>query len=162
MLGQEIVLRIPKPEQDATVQQKASETRNASRKDGADRHRRGVCERCQGPFGKSRRRRSKGGKLTGPVRENTAKPDDPYQQLIKMKPGEITEPISYQGRYFILRRGEDVPKTFEMRRKSSRSAFATARHTAIAAELAQKVADSLKQKQGPAENGPGNLPRRQI
>ena len=55
---------------------------------------------------------AKGGKLRGPVRENPNKPDDPYQRLLKMKPGEISEPISYQNRYFILRRGEEVPKIF--------------------------------------------------
>ncbi|MCV4626646.1 peptidylprolyl isomerase, partial [Escherichia coli] len=53
-----------------------------------------------------------GGKLRGPVRENPNNPTDPYQRLIRMQPGEITEPINYQGRYFILRRGDAIPKTF--------------------------------------------------
>ena len=86
-----------------------------------------------------------GGKLTGPVRENPKNPTDPYQRLIKMKPGEITEPISYQGRYFILRRGEDVPKSFEDAKKELEVSLRNRRAYGVAAELAQKIADSLKQ-----------------
>ena len=62
-----------------------------------------------------------------------------------MKPGEITEPISYQGRYFILRRGDEVPKTFETARKEIEVSLRNRRAYAVAAELAQKVSDTLKQ-----------------
>jgi len=85
-----------------------------------------------------------GGKLRGPVREDPSKPDDPYQKLIKMKPGEISEPISYQNRYFILRRGDDVPKSFEEAKKELDVSLRNRRAYAVAAELAQKIADSLK------------------
>ncbi|MGH9820920.1 MAG: peptidylprolyl isomerase, partial [Pyrinomonadaceae bacterium] len=86
-----------------------------------------------------------GGKLKGPVRENAANPTDPYQRLLKMKPGEITEPISYQGRYFILRRGDDVPKTFEMAKKEIEVSLRNRRAYSVAAELAQKIADAFKE-----------------
>ena len=59
----------------------------------------------------------KGGQLPGPVRENPNKSDDPYQKLLKMKPGQISPPIKYQDRYYILRRGNDVPKTFDDAKK---------------------------------------------
>jgi len=90
-----------------------------------------------------------GGKLAGPVRENSAKPDDPYQRLLKMKPGEISEPISYQGRYFILRRGESVPKSFDMAKKELEVSLRNRRAYAVAAELAQKITDALKQNKDP-------------
>src|SRR6185295_17174286 len=86
-----------------------------------------------------------GGKLKGPVRENSANADDPYQRLLKMQPGQITEPISYKGRYFILRRGEDVPKTFEMAKKEIEVSLRNRRAYGVAAELAQKMADAFKQ-----------------
>jgi peptidyl-prolyl cis-trans isomerase D len=88
---------------------------------------------------------SSGGKLAGPVRENPNKADDPYQQLIKMKPGEITDPINYQGRFFILRRGEVVPKPFETARKELEVSLRNRRAYAAAAELAEKVAATLKE-----------------
>jgi parvulin-like peptidyl-prolyl isomerase len=86
-----------------------------------------------------------GGKLRGPVKENPSKPDDPYQRLLKMKPGEISEPISYQSRYFILRRGEEVPKSFEDAKKELEVSLRNRRAYSVAAELAQKVADALKE-----------------
>ena len=68
-----------------------------------------------------------------------------------MKPGEVTEPISYQGRYFILRRGEDVPKSLEQATKEIEVSLRNRRAYAVAAELAQKVVDSLKETKDPAK-----------
>jgi hypothetical protein len=62
-----------------------------------------------------------------------------------MKPGEITEPINYQGRYFILRRGEDVPKSFEDAKKELEVSLRNRKAYSVAAELAGKIADELKQ-----------------
>src|SRR5436190_1318680 len=92
---------------------------------------------------------TKGGKIPGIVRENQAKKDDPYQRLLTMKPGEITEPINYQGRYFVLRRGDDVPKTFEDAKKEIEVSLRNRRAYGAAAELAQKVAESLKETKDP-------------
>ena len=146
--GQEIVFRIPKPEMDSEIQQKAADLVTELRKDGTT-----VAEE---PFANTARGRSenpataqKGGALPGPVRENTSKPDDPYQRLLKMQPGEITDPISYQGRYFILRRGESVPKSFEMAKKELEVSLRNRRAYAVAAELAQKIADGLKESKDP-------------
>lgn len=148
--GQEIVLRVPKPEMDSQVQTKANEIAAELKKDGPI-----VAENV---FADKARGRSEntasaplGGKLAGPVKENPNKPDDPYQRLLKMKPGEITEPISYQGRYFILRRGEDVPKTYDVAKKEIEVSLRNRRAYAVAAELAQKVVDSLKETKDPVK-----------
>ena len=61
------------------------------------------------------------------------------------QPGEITEPINYQGRYFILRRGEAIPKSFEDARKELEVSLRNRRAYAVTAELAQKVTETLKQ-----------------
>ena len=53
-----------------------------------------------------------GGRVAGFVKKNPNKPDDPYQKTLEMKPGEVTDPIKYKNAYYILRRGEAVPKTF--------------------------------------------------
>lgn len=144
VLGQEIVFRVPKPEFDEQVMQRANQLVDRLKETGEN-----VTEEAFASAAKGQSENAatapNGGKLPGPVRENPNKADDPYQRLIKMKPGEITEPISYQGRYFILRRGNEVPKSFEDARKELEVSLRNRRAYAVAAELAQKVADTLKQ-----------------
>lgn len=144
VLGQEIVLRVAKPEFDTQVQEKANQLVERLKKDGATVSEEEFAELARGQS-ENAATASLGGKLRGPVRENLNNPTDPYQRLIKMQPGEITEPISYQGRYFILRRGEAVPKSFEDARKELEVSLRNRRAYAAAAELAQKVTDTLKQ-----------------
>jgi len=142
--GQEIVLRVAKPEFEPKVQEKAAELITRLKKDGDNVSEALFAEVAKG-FSEDPISAQSGGKLRGPVRENLNKPDDPYQRLIKMKPGDVTEPISYQGRYFILRRGDDVPKSFEDAKKEIEVSLRNRKAYAVAAELAQKIADALKQ-----------------
>ena len=144
VLGQEIVLRISKPELDGQVLTKANELMQTLRKDGPIVTETAFADVAKG-FSENPATARNGGKLSGPVRENLNKPDDPYQRLLKMSPGEITEPISYQGRYFILRRGDSVPKTFEAAKKEIEVSLRNRRAYSAAAELAQKVVDALKE-----------------
>ncbi len=146
--GQEIVLRVPKPELDGQVAAKAAELVQQAKKDGPT-----VTEEVFATLAKGHSENpgtaQNGGKLPGPVRENPNKADDPYQRLLKMKPGEVTEPISYQGRYFILRRGEDVPKSYDQAKKEIEVSLRNRKAYAVAAELAQKIVTSLKETKDP-------------
>ena len=148
VLGQEIVLRVPKPEMDAQIQAKAGDLVQQLKKDGPT-----VGEDVFATMAKGQSENpasaNNGGKLSGPVRENPNKTDDPYQRLLKMQPGQVSEPISYQGRYFILRRGDSVPKTFEQGKKEIEVSLRNRRAYSVAAELAQKVVDSLKETKDP-------------
>jgi len=146
--GQEIVLRVAKPEFASQVQTKAAELVQQLRKDGAAVSEEAFATMAKGQS-ESPSTAQNGGKLAGPVKENTNKPDDPYQRLLKMKPGEVTEPFEYQSRYFILRRGEDVPKTYETAKKEIEVSLRNRRAYAVAAELSQKVVDSLKETKDP-------------
>lgn len=143
--GQEIVLRIAKPEFDGQVYDKATQLVTRLKTGGATT----VTEEAFAELAKGHSENGatagNGGKLAGPVRENLNNPTDPYQRLLQMKPGEITDPISYQGRYFILRRGEEVPKSFEAASKELEVSLRNRRAYAVAAELAEKVAATLKQ-----------------
>lgn len=145
-LGQEIVLRVAKPEFDDQVMEKANKLANDMRNGDPLAT---VTEEAFATLAKGHSENPatapSGGKLIGPVRENPNKPDDPYQRLLKMKPGEITEPIAYQGRYYILRRGNDVPKTFADARKELDVSLRNRRAYSVAADLAQKAADAFKQ-----------------
>lgn len=144
VLGQEIVLRIPKPDQEAAVLDKANEIIVRLRKDGPTVSEEAFAEAARGQS-ENPATAYQGGKLRGPVRENPNNPTDPYQRLIKMQPGEITEPITYQGRIFILRRGDTIPKTFEDAKKELEVSLRNRRAYAKAAELAQKIAEALKE-----------------
>jgi len=148
VLGQEIVLRIAKPEFEAQVQKKANDLVQSLKEGGQT-----VSEEKFATVAKGQSENpataGNGGKLRGPVTENPNKKDDPYQRLLTMKPGDVTEPINYEGRFFILRRGEDVPKTFENAKKEIEVSLRNRRAYSVAAELAQKVDASLKETKDP-------------
>ncbi len=142
--GQQIVLRIPKPEAAAQVLAKANELVAQARKDDGKISEEAFADIAKGQS-EDPKSASNGGKLPGLVRENKNNPTDPYQQLLKMQPGEVSEPIKYQDRYFILRRGEAVPKTFEDAKKEIEVSLRNRRAYAVTAELAQKITDRLKE-----------------
>lgn len=141
--GQQIVLRIPKDQETQTFQ-KANELVAEARKDGGKISAEAFADLAKG-HSEDAKSAANGGKLPGLVRENKNNPTDPYQQLLKMQPGDVSEPIKYQDRYFILRRGETVPKSFEDARKEIEVSLRNRRAYAVAAELAQKVTDRLKE-----------------
>ncbi|HMJ07647.1 MAG TPA: peptidyl-prolyl cis-trans isomerase [Pyrinomonadaceae bacterium] len=144
VLGQEIVLRVAKPEFEAQVQEKASQLVQRLKQAGETVSEAAFADLAKGQS-ENAATAAAGGKLKGPVKENPNNPDDPYQRLIKMQPGQITEPISYQGRYFILRRGDEVPKSFEDAKKELEVSLRNRKAYAVAAELAGKVSASLKE-----------------
>ena len=144
VLGQEIVIRIPKPELEGQALEKATEIEQKLRADGPTVSEEKFADIAKG-FSENPATAPLGGKLRGPVKENPNNPDDPYQRLLKMKPGEVSEPINYQGRFFILRRGEDVPKPFEDAKKELEVSLRNRRAYSAAAELAGKIAEALKQ-----------------
>jgi len=141
--GQQIVFRVPKPELESQILQKADEISAQAKKDGKISEE-AFTEFVRG-YSEDAASKANNGKLAGLVKENPQNPTDPYQRLLKMQPGEVSEPIKYENRYFVLRRGEAVPKTFEDARKEIEVSLRNRRGYAAAAELAQKVADRLKE-----------------
>ena len=138
VLGQEIVLRIAKPEFDGQVLAKATELVARLKQGGDTVTREAFAELAKGQS-ENPTSAGRGGELPGPVRENLNSTEDPYQRLISMQPGEITDPISYKGRYFILRRGEDVPKPFVDAKKELEVSMRNRRAYEAAAALAERV-----------------------
>ncbi len=142
--GQEIVLRVAKPEFAADVMTKANQILERARKDGGTISEEAFAELAKGQSENPNTARN-GGAIPGLVRENPAKPDDPYQRLLTMQPGEISDPIEYQDRIYILRRGEEVPKSFEDAKKELDVSLRNRRAYTAAADIAQKAADRLKE-----------------
>lgn len=148
--GQQIVLRIPKPELEAQVMQKANEVAAQAKKDGGKISEEAFAELVRG-YSEDAVSRDKGGTLAGLVRENKQNPTDPYQRLLTMQPGDVTEPIKFENRIFILRRGEAVPKTFEDARRELEVSLKNRKGYTAAADLAQKITDRLKETKDAAK-----------
>ncbi len=142
--GQQIVLRIPKPELEQQIQTKANEIFSQATKDGKTVSQEAFTQLVNG-YSEDPVSKAKGGMLAGLVKENKQNPTDPYQRLLTMQPGDVTEPIKFENRYFILRRGEAVPKTFEDAKKEIEISLRNRKGYAAAAELAQKIDDRLKE-----------------
>ena len=144
VLGQEIVLRIPTPAQEGDTLSKANAIRDRLTKESQFVTETEFADVAKGQS-ENPATATNGGRLRGPVRQNPNNPNDPYQRLIAMSPGSVTEPINYEGRYFILRRGDSVPKSFEMAKKELDVSMRNRRAYSVAAELSQKISDALKQ-----------------
>ena len=143
--GQQIVLRVAKPEFDKEVLQKANQiVQNIKAKNEGKISEEAFAELAKGESEEAKTAQN-GGKLPGLVKENPGNPTDPYQKLLTMQPGDVSEPINYKDNYYILRRGEAVPKTFEDAKKELEVSLRNRRAYTATAELAQKIADDLKQ-----------------
>ncbi len=140
--GQQIVLRVLKPEFDAEVRDKANRLSAEIRAKGPT-----ISEEAFGEIAKGQsedgRTASNGGKIPGLIRQNPNNPNDPYQRLISMKPGEITEAVNFGTSYYILRRGESVSKPIADAKKELEVSLRNRKAYAASAELAQKISAQL-------------------
>src|SRR5206468_5835884 len=75
--------------------------------------------------------------------------DDPYQKVLDMQPGDITDPIKYKNAYYILRRGDAVPKTFDDAKPELLVSLRNRRGYTIAQKIAQQAQDRLKETKDP-------------
>lgn len=142
--GQQIVLRIPRPEQEQQILTKANQLVEQARKDGGKISAEAFADIARGQS-EDPATAQNGGNLRGLVRPNPTNPNDPYQRLLTMQPGEVSDPIKFGTAYYILRRGEAVPKSFEDAKKEIEVSLRNRRSYTAASELAQKVVESLKQ-----------------
>jgi len=86
-----------------------------------------------------------GGFLPRPVKKNPNKVDALYDRAVDMQAGEITDPIRYAGNWYILRRGESVPKSFEEAKTELLVSARNRRAYSVAFKLANRAKDLLKQ-----------------
>ena len=145
---QQIVLKVAREDLDATVKAKA---------DGLVTKARGTTETIsEEAFADLAKGNSEdpataknGGRVEGIVKKNPNKPDDPYQKVLDMQPGEVTDPIKYKNAYYILRRGESVPKTFEDAKPELLVSLRNQRGYTVAQKIAQKAETRLKETKDP-------------
>lgn len=145
---QQIVLKVARPDLDATVKAKADELVAKARGDQET-----TTEQAFGDLAKGNSEdpatATNGGHVNGTVKKNPNKSDDPYQKVLDMQPGEVTEAIKYKNAYYILRRGEPVPKTFEDAKPELLVSLRNRRGYTVAQKIAQRAQDRLKETKDP-------------
>lgn len=148
--GQQIVIRIPKPEFKAQILERANQIAERAKKDGATISEEAFAELVRG-YSEDAVSKQNGGKLPNLVRENPNLQNTPNavlppsQTLLAMKEGEVSQPIESGSNYFIFRRGKEIPKTFEDTKKELEVSLRNRKAYAVVAELAQKVVADLKE-----------------
>ncbi len=86
------------------------------------------------------------------MKKNPTKPDGLYERAVDMQPGEVSDiPIKYGGNWYILRRDEAVPKTFEEAKPELLASLRNSRSYGVAAKLAERAQARLKETKDPQQ-----------
>ncbi|HVS81660.1 MAG TPA: peptidyl-prolyl cis-trans isomerase [Pyrinomonadaceae bacterium] len=145
---QQIVLKIARPDLDATVNKKAGDLVAKARGASGTAIEDAFAELAKGNSEDPATAKN-GGRVSGVVKKDPNKLDDPYQKVLDLQPGDVTDPIKYKNAYYILRRGEAVPKTFEAAKPELLVSLRNRRGYTVAQKLAQKAQDRLKETKDP-------------
>jgi peptidyl-prolyl cis-trans isomerase D len=91
-----------------------------------------------------------GGFLSRLIKKNPNKPDALYERAVDMQPGDVSDiPIKFAGNWYLLRRGDSVPKTFAEAKPELLASLRNRRSYAAAAKLAARAQTRLKETHDP-------------
>jgi peptidyl-prolyl cis-trans isomerase D len=146
---QQIVMNVARKDLDPQVEQKA--------KDLITKLRGTTGQVTEAAFAEAARGNSEdpataknGGFLDRLVKKNPNKPDALYDRAVDMQPGEVSDiPIRFRGNWYILRRGDPVPKTFEQAKPELLVSLRNRRGFGAAFQLATKAQARLKETKDP-------------
>jgi len=141
---QQIVLKVVRKDFDPQVEQKAKDLVAKARAGGPTVSEATFSDLAKGnsedPTAKD------GGFLARTFKTNPNKVDALYDRVERdLQPGEITDPIRYGGNWYILRRGNSVPKTFEEAKHELTVSARNQKAYAAQFALANKAKELLKQ-----------------
>ena len=146
---QQIVLKVARKDLDAQVEQKAKDIIAKVRGANGVADEQTFAEAAKGNS-EDPATASNGGFLDKPFKKNENKPHGLYDRTIDMQVGEVSDiPIRYAGNWYILRRGDNVPKTFEAAKPELLVSLRNRRGYGAAFQLAQKAHARLKETQDP-------------
>ena len=141
---QQIVLKIAAPSLDAAQKEKADSLVRKARGDSGSATEEAFGELAKGNSEDPATAKN-GGMLPKPFKRNPNKPDALYDRMVDQQPGTLfSDPIRYGGHWYILRRGEDVSKTFEEAKPELLASLRNRKAYSAAAQLSAKAADELK------------------
>lgn len=146
---QQVLLKVARKDLDPQVEQKA--------KDLIARLRGNTGKATEEAFAEVARGNSEdpataknGGLLPRVIKKNPNKPDALYDRVVDMAPGDVSDvPIRYAGNFYILRRGDDVTKTFEQAKPELLVSVRNQRAYAVGAKIAEKAQSRLKETKDP-------------
>jgi peptidyl-prolyl cis-trans isomerase D len=145
---QQIVLKVARPELDETVSKKAGDLVTKARGASGSATEDAFADLAKGNSEDAATAKD-GGRVNGVVKKDPTKVDDPYQKVLDLQPGDVTDPIKYKNAYYILRRGDPVPKTFAQASEELKVSLRNRRGYTMAQKLAQKAQDRLKETKDP-------------
>jgi peptidyl-prolyl cis-trans isomerase D len=146
---QQIVLKVARKDLDPQVEQKAKDLIVKLRGPSGQATEAAFAEAAKGNSEDPATARN-GGFLAAPFKSNPNKPGGLYERAIDMKPGDVSDiPIRYEGNWYILRRGDDVPKTFEQAKPELLVSLRNRRGYGSAFQLAQKAHTRLQEAKDP-------------
>jgi peptidyl-prolyl cis-trans isomerase D len=146
---QQIVLKVARKDLDPQVEQKAKDLIVKLRGPSGQATEAAFAEAAKGNSEDPATARN-GGFLAAPFKSNPNKPGGLYERAIDMKPGDVSDiPIRYEGNWYILRRGDDVPKTFEQAKPELLVSLRNRRGYGSAFQLAQKAHTRLQKAKDP-------------
>lgn len=148
---QQIVLKVARPELDQTVLAKATGLATRARGEDLKGSEEAFAELARGNSEDPATAKN-GGFLANPVKKNPNKPKtanannptDLVQNVFELQPGQVGDPVKTGNAYYIFRRGDSVPKTFEDAKKELVVSLRNRRAYAAAAQLAARAAEALK------------------
>ena len=146
---QQILLKVARKDLDAQVEQKAKDLINKLRGTTGQATKEAFAEVAKGNS-EDPATASRGGLLEKPFKKNETKPNSLYDRAVDMRPGDVSDiPIRYGGNWYILRRGESVPKTFEQAKPDLLVSLRNRKAYGEAFKLAQKAHTRLQETKDP-------------
>lgn len=146
---QQILLKVARKDLDAQVEQKAKDLITKIYAASPETREKVFAEQARGNSEDPETAKN-GGYLSRPVRKNPNKVDALYDRTVDMQPGDISDiPIKYAGNWYILCRGESVPKTFEEAKPELLASLRNRRGYVAAAKLAERAQKRLKETKDP-------------
>ena len=146
---QQILLKVARKDLDAQVEQKGKDLIQKIYAASAETREKVFADLARGNS-EDPATASSGGYLPRPVKKNPNKIDALYDRTVDMQPGDVSDiPIKYGGNWYILRRGESVPKTFEEAKPELLASLRNRRGYAVAAKLAERAHARLKETKDP-------------
>lgn len=141
---QQILLKVARKDLDPQVEQKAKDLVLKLRGTTGKATEQAFAEAARGQSEDPATAKN-GGFLSHLVKKNPNKPDALYERAVDMEPGDVSDiPIRYGGNWYILRRGDPVPKTIEEAKPELLVSMRNRRGFSAASGLAKRAAESLK------------------
>lgn len=146
---QQILLKVARKDLDAQVEEKAKDLIAKARAASPEEGEKVFAELARGNSEDPATARS-GGYLPKPYKKNPNKIHGLYDRTIDLQPGDVSDiPIRYSGNWYILRRGEGVPKTFEEAKPELLASLRNRKGYSVALKLAERAQSRLKEIKDP-------------